>query len=108
MLTRFYDDDLSKEAFHCDGCGICRVGGRGNYFHCDKCVACLPLSMHNQHKCIEESLRVDCPVCLEYLHNSMTTASILDCGHALHTECRTALLKQGNIRCPICNTCKIT
>ena len=32
---RFYDDDLTKGQFHCDGCGICRVGGRDNYFHCD-------------------------------------------------------------------------
>lgn len=61
-VTRFYDDDLSKQAFHCEGCGICRVGGRESYFHCEKCVACLPLNMRNKHKCIEESLQVDCPV----------------------------------------------
>jgi RING finger/CHY zinc finger protein 1 len=73
------------------------------YFHCDKCVACLPLSMRGAHKCIQESLRVDCPVCLEFLHNSLRTASILPCGHALHTDCRTALLRQGSPRCPICN-----
>jgi hypothetical protein len=23
----FFDDDLSKETFHCEACGICRVGG---------------------------------------------------------------------------------
>jgi RING finger/CHY zinc finger protein 1 len=28
---RFYDNDLSKQQFHCDGCGICRVGGRDSY-----------------------------------------------------------------------------
>jgi RING finger/CHY zinc finger protein 1 len=28
------DDDISKEQFHCDLCGICRVGGRQNFFHC--------------------------------------------------------------------------
>ena len=28
LPCRFYDDDTSKGQFHCDGCGICRVGGR--------------------------------------------------------------------------------
>jgi len=36
----FYDDDLSKQTYHCDACGICRVGGRGNYFHCPTCGSC--------------------------------------------------------------------
>ena len=27
-VCRFYDNDTSKGQFHCDGCGICRVGGR--------------------------------------------------------------------------------
>ncbi len=62
---RFYDNDLSKGQFHCEGCGICRVGFRENYFHCNTCVACLPLSLQGAHKCIQESLRVNCPVCLE-------------------------------------------
>ena len=30
---RFYDDDVRKGQFHCDKCGICRVGGRDNFFH---------------------------------------------------------------------------
>jgi len=29
------DDDVNKRQFHCDACGICRVGGRENYFHCE-------------------------------------------------------------------------
>lgn len=36
----FFDDDLGKMTFHCDECGICRVGGRENYFHCDTCGSC--------------------------------------------------------------------
>lgn len=27
-------NEYSSGAFHCDGCGICRVGGRDNYKHC--------------------------------------------------------------------------
>ena len=58
-------ENVWQGQFHCLGCGICRVGFRENYFHCDTCVACLPLSLKGAHKCIKESLRVNCPVCLE-------------------------------------------
>jgi RING finger and CHY zinc finger domain-containing protein 1 len=47
-----YDDDGDKKGvFHCDGCGICRVGGKENFFHCDNCVACLSIFMKDNHKC---------------------------------------------------------
>ncbi|KAB5527470.1 hypothetical protein DKX38_021317 [Salix brachista] len=36
-ICKFYDDDTSKQHFHCDGCGICRLGGREKFFHCEKC-----------------------------------------------------------------------
>jgi hypothetical protein len=26
-----------KQQYHCDSCGICRIGGRDNFFHCDRC-----------------------------------------------------------------------
>ncbi|CAG5088531.1 Similar to RZFP34: Probable E3 ubiquitin-protein ligase RZFP34 (Oryza sativa subsp. japonica) [Cotesia congregata] len=29
-------DDEDKNQYHCDGCGICRVGGRDRFFHCAK------------------------------------------------------------------------
>ncbi len=34
LQCNFFDDDLSKKQFHCDKCGICRVGGSQNYFQC--------------------------------------------------------------------------
>ena len=40
MRCCFFDDDLSKKQFHCDFCGICRVGGRENFFHCHTCGCC--------------------------------------------------------------------
>jgi RING finger and CHY zinc finger domain-containing protein 1 len=100
---RFFDDDTSKQQFHCAGCGLCRVGGRENYFHCSKCVACLPLSMRANHKCIDQSLHVNCPVCLDFLHSSLQTATILPCGHALHSKCQQELFKAGVGKCPICS-----
>ncbi|KAK4855903.1 hypothetical protein QYF36_012121 [Acer negundo] len=36
-ICKFYDDDTEKQQFHWDDCGICRVGGRENFFHCEKC-----------------------------------------------------------------------
>ncbi|XVE98499.1 hypothetical protein REPUB_Repub03eG0111900 [Reevesia pubescens] len=35
---KLFDDDTSKRQYHCDGCGICRIGGWENFFHCYKCA----------------------------------------------------------------------
>ena len=42
---RFHDSTPNKSIFHCDGCGLCRVGkGLGiDFFHCDSCGLCLSL-----------------------------------------------------------------
>ena len=52
---RMYDD-TDKKQFHCDGCGICRVGGREKFTHCDKCSMCYvryitstPTTRNNSH-----------------------------------------------------------
>lgn len=29
---KFFDDDISKQQYHYDDCGICRVGGRDKFF----------------------------------------------------------------------------
>uniref|UniRef100_A0A2P2KUH9 CTCHY-type domain-containing protein n=1 Tax=Rhizophora mucronata TaxID=61149 RepID=A0A2P2KUH9_RHIMU len=36
-VCKFFDDDVSKIPYHCDECGICRTGGKENYFHCKRC-----------------------------------------------------------------------
>ena len=51
-----YDDDLSKEQFHCDDCGICRVGGRENFFHCETCGACYSNELKARHLARHRSL----------------------------------------------------
>ena len=43
-------DDEDKKQYHCDGCGICRIGGRDKFFHCEKCNMCLPIKLLNKHK----------------------------------------------------------
>ena len=51
------DKYKEKQIFHCDGCGICRVGGRENFFHCDVCNCCLALFQKNNHVCIAQKLK---------------------------------------------------
>ena len=41
----FFDDDTRKRQFHCDACGICRVGGQENFFHCGTCGCCYSKSL---------------------------------------------------------------
>ncbi len=73
-VCNFFDDDFRKQPFHCDGCGICRVGGAHNFFHCETCGCCYARELHNNHKCIKDSMHQNCPICQENLFNST-----LDC-----------------------------
>ena len=36
-----------KSVWHCNKCGICRKGGKENFFHCDTCNLCLVNSKKN-------------------------------------------------------------
>ncbi|XP_028403667.1 RING finger and CHY zinc finger domain-containing protein 1-like [Dendronephthya gigantea] len=96
-------DDREKGQFHCDGCGICRVGGRDNYFHCDKCDLCLRKSILDSHKCLEKSSRNNCAICLEDIHTSTIAAQVPKCGHLIHSTCFSDLLQSGGYTCPTCN-----
>ena len=42
---------MDKEPFHCERCGICRVGGRENYRHCDTCCMCVGAGVYDTHAC---------------------------------------------------------
>lgn len=47
-ICKLWNDDPDASTYHCDGCGICRVGaGLGkDFFHCKVCARCwwcLPL-----------------------------------------------------------------
>ncbi len=45
LKCNFFDDDTSKQQFHCDLCGLCRVGGAENFFHCNRCGCCYGKSL---------------------------------------------------------------
>jgi RING finger and CHY zinc finger domain-containing protein 1 len=86
-ICNFWENDTSKEHFHCEGCGICRVGGRQNFFHCDTCEACLRIDHKETHTCKEKVLDCDCIICLENLHSSTEKITFLRCGHPIHIDC---------------------
>jgi hypothetical protein len=56
LKCNFFDDTTSKLQFHCDECGICRVGGRSNFFHCSTCNCCYSTSLQGSHVCVSNSM----------------------------------------------------
>ncbi|XP_046388955.1 RING finger and CHY zinc finger domain-containing protein 1-like isoform X1 [Ischnura elegans] len=97
-------DDEDRDQFHCEGCGICRVGGRDKFFHCERCNTCLPNKLLNDHRCVENVSRSNCPVCLENIHTSRIPCHIPECGHLVHRTCFSELLQAGHYACPTCQT----
>lgn len=102
-ICRLYDD-RDKGQFHCDFCGVCRIGGKENYFHCTRCDMCYPKNIRSSHTCIEKSSRSNCPICMEDLHSSPVPCQVLRCGHLLHETCFQACLKSRLQQCPLCST----
>uniref|UniRef100_A0A672K309 Ring finger and CHY zinc finger domain containing 1 n=1 Tax=Sinocyclocheilus grahami TaxID=75366 RepID=A0A672K309_SINGR len=76
--------DKDKKQYHCQPCGICRIGPKEKYFHCTKCNLCLATDLKDNHKCVENVSRQNCPVCMEDIHTSRIEAHVLPCGHLLH------------------------
>eukprot|EP01136_Pigoraptor_vietnamica_P001784 Opistho-1_new@28873 len=99
---RFFDDDISKKQFHCDACGLCRVGGRDNFFHCERCDMCYHIQLKDNHKCVEKAMHANCAICLEFLFTSREPSIILPCGHPLHLACRQSYVVAGKYSCPVC------
>ncbi|KAG2674152.1 hypothetical protein I3760_13G121900 [Carya illinoinensis] len=100
---KFFDDDTSKNQFHCDECGICRIGGKENFFHCNKCECCYSKSMEDGHQCVERAMHHNCPVCFEFLFDSMKAITVLPCGHTIHDECMEEMMQHFRYSCPICS-----
>ncbi|XP_058448554.1 RING finger and CHY zinc finger domain-containing protein 1 [Malaya genurostris] len=104
LVCNLFDDE-DRNQYHCDGCGICRVGGRGRFFHCEVCNMCLPVQLKVEgHRCVENVSRSNCPVCLDDIHTSRIPCHIPDCGHLLHRTCFEELLSSGHYACPTCQT----
>ena len=96
-------DDADRGQYHCEDCGVCRVGGRHAFEHCGRCGCCIAAADFAGHRCVEQLLGA-CPVCLEDLFDSQEAISKLTCGHALHAACLDSLIgNSGRNTCPLCN-----
>ncbi|KAL8859498.1 MAG: hypothetical protein Q9178_003897 [Gyalolechia marmorata] len=103
-VCKFWDDDPAKQIYHCNDCGICRIGqGLGkDFFHCKTCCACLSIRTLENHRCIERSTDCDCPICGEYMFTSPQAVIFMKCGHSIHLQCYYEHAKRS-YRCPICS-----
>ena len=110
LECRFFDDDISKQQWHCAKCGICRAGGKANFFHCDACGCCYSKSLQDSHTCRERSMHSDCPVCCDFLFDSVYPVTVMACGHAMHEHCLQSLMAHAQFTCPTCmrSVCDMT
>lgn len=101
---KLVDNDPMKHIYHCDKCGICRLGLGLNkdYFHCDKCNACISIALKERHVCVENSTHSNCPICDEYMFNSNKTVVLMACGHPIHQACFDEYTKHS-YKCPLCS-----
>jgi hypothetical protein len=83
----------------CPCCPACRVGGRTNFFHCSTCNCCYSISLRDSHVCVTNSMHQNCPVCFEYLFDSIRPISVLPCGHTIHQVSSHTCL-QSHPACP--------
>lgn len=100
---KLWDDDPDKAIYHCDDCGLCRIGkGLGvDFFHCATCNMCMSIELQDNHKCIEHSTECDCPICGEFMFTSTETVIFMKCGHSIHQTCYLEHTKSC-YRCPTC------
>ncbi|KAJ0125115.1 hypothetical protein J7T55_006459 [Diaporthe amygdali] len=103
-ICKLWSDDVNKPIYHCDDCGICRVGHGldKDFFHCKTCRACISITQTNNHKCIERATDADCPICGENMFASHKTVIFMDCGHSIHRTCFNEYMA-SSYKCPICS-----
>lgn len=119
-ICKLWSDDVNKPIYHCDDCGICRVGHGldKDFFHCkvgtsllrsttgvnfiQTCRACISITQTNDHKCIERATDADCPICGENMFASQKTVIFMECGHSIHRACFNQYMA-SSYKCPICS-----
>eukprot|EP00924_Labyrinthula_sp_SR-Ha-C_P001089 augustus_masked-scaffold_7-processed-gene-13.2-mRNA-1 protein AED:0.31 eAED:0.32 QI:0/-1/0/1/-1/1/1/0/527 len=95
-------DSSSRKKYHCPFCNVCRIGSNlgDDFFHCMNCNCCLNMR-ERDHRCQENMLEKDCPICFENLFDSTKAIKRTACGHYLHVKCFDEL-KKNDYRCAIC------
>ncbi|KAF2210421.1 hypothetical protein CERZMDRAFT_15489, partial [Cercospora zeae-maydis SCOH1-5] len=101
---KLWDNDTNKRIYHCDDCGICRVGeGLGKDFvHCKRCNVCISISTSAAHPCIERATEGNCPLCLNRMFEAKVPVVSLPCGHYMHGDCYKDLMAV-TYKCPVCS-----
>ncbi len=97
-ICKFISDE---DIFHCDKCQICRKGKSEDYFHCDTCGQCLNILIRDEHTCLPDASKTDCPICLDSMYRTVKEVMVLRCGHRIHKECLDEYVKH-DYRCPMC------
>lgn len=90
------------EIYHCNECGICRIGSRDETFHCNECKMCWKKTDSN-HDCLGIN-HVDklCIVCHENLFKSQQNFFPLQCKHLIHNDCFQKYIQSNKYNCPQC------
>jgi hypothetical protein len=67
-----FEDSPTRPIYHCPDCRICRVGrGLGHdFFHCPRCDICMAIGRRAGHRCVENALKTNCPICQQYMFTS--------------------------------------
>ncbi|KAG5096517.1 hypothetical protein JHK82_046371 [Glycine max] len=65
--------------------------------------SCYAVGLHDNHLCVENSMRHHCPICYEYLFDSLKDVIVMKCGHTMHHECYLEMIKNDKYCCPICS-----
>ncbi len=98
-----YNIDTKKECYHCNECGICRIGNRKDYIHCNECNLCINKKTFNTHICKLNVKEFNCPICLKDIWDYNDSPYVLKCGHSVHYKCFVNYINEGNnYKCPIC------
>ncbi|KAL8281779.1 hypothetical protein RB597_009479 [Gaeumannomyces tritici] len=102
---KLWNDDPDASTYHCDGCGICRVGaGLGkDFFHCKSCGICIAIETKDSHRCREGAMDCNCPICGEYMFTSTKRMIHMNpCRHLIHKRCYEQHMLTS-YKCPICS-----
>jgi RING finger/CHY zinc finger protein 1 len=92
-----------KEIYHCNVCGLCRIGKGEDLFHCNRCNCCYQKSSMSSHVCSHQPLsELSCPLCMDTIHSSQMQSTTLPCAHVVHSPCLSTSLRRSEYRCPLC------
>lgn len=94
--------ETGRLAFHCDLCGMCRVGKRDAWQHCHVCGTCLLRETFDTHICLENCMKQRCAVCQEDMMTSVKPCEPMRCGHFMHRICLQTMISKGQWRCTVC------